>query len=97
MRARYVECLKSAICKVEFVKKDGTLREMFCTLKEDVIEFSSDRPLKRITPEPTEGNISVWDIDKNGWRSFNPEKVIQFLVGIESSKHGQTFWTYVTV
>ena len=97
MRARYVECLKSAICKVEFVKKDGTLREMFCTLKEDVIKSNSERPLKEVSEESKSGNVSVWDVENNGWRSFNPETVIQFLVQVETSSHSPNIWTDVTV
>lgn len=58
---------------VNFEKTDGTLREMRCTLK-DVPEYErkteSDKPRKK-----AEGVMSVFDVDKQEWRSFRIDSV----------------------
>ena len=67
------ELLKSSICKVTFEKIDGTLREMKCTLMENAIET-----YERITDRTKPANdsvVSVWDIDKQSWRSFRIDSV----------------------
>jgi len=80
MRDKYLKALKETVCFVEFTKKDGSLREMYCTLKEDLMELP-DRPLKKVTPEVATGPLSVWDLENKGWRSFNPDSVIAFIIG----------------
>lgn len=66
---------------VNFEKKDGTLREMRCTLK-DVPEY--DRKTESETPrKKSEGTMSVFDLDKQEWRSFRIDSVksISFKLG----------------
>jgi hypothetical protein len=75
MRDKYIESLKVSVCLVKFKKKDGSLRKMYCTLKEDMMNFP-DSPLKKVLTESPTKNIVVWDIENKGWRSFNPETVI---------------------
>ena len=61
--------LKDNVLEVVFIKTDGSTREMICTLQESFItpyEKKTDRKQK------TESNdvLSVWDIEKHAWRSF---------------------------
>ena len=66
--------LESGIVNVKFTKTDGTEREMKCTLMEHVIkphEKKTDREKK-----PNDSVISVWDVDKEGWRSFRFDSII---------------------
>ena len=69
MRDKYIESLKVSVCLVKFKKKDGSLRKMYCTLKEDMMNFP-DSPLKKVLTESPTKNIVVWDIENKGWRSF---------------------------
>ena len=59
--------------KVTFKKKDGSLREMNCTLEEGVVvphEKTTDR-----VKEVNEEVCPVWDIDKGAWRSFRYDAI----------------------
>ena len=67
------ELLKSNICFVTFEKVDGTLREMKCTLMENAIE-TYERVTDRTKPV-NDSVLSVWDVDKNSWRSFRIDSV----------------------
>ena len=58
---------------VVFEKKDGTLREMRCTLK-DVPQY--ERKTESETPRKKNDEvISVYDLDKSDWRSFRIDSV----------------------
>ena len=58
---------------VVFEKKDGTLREMRCTLK-DVPQY--ERKTESETPRKKNDEVmSVYDMDKSEWRSFRIDSV----------------------
>lgn len=60
--------LRSGACVAVFEKKNGELRPMTCTLNESLIP-----PVKvksRRTKVPSFTAVSVYDLDKNEWRSF---------------------------
>ena len=66
--------LKDTVIAVKFKKTDGTERLMRCTLLPQyipVVEKKTDRE-KKIN----EDVVSVWDIEKEGWRSFRYDSVI---------------------
>jgi len=66
--------LKDTIIEVKFKKTDGTERLMKCTLLPQYItphENKTGRE-KKINEEV----ISVWDVEKEGWRSFRYDSVI---------------------
>jgi hypothetical protein len=74
---------------VTFTKKDGTVRRLVCTLREEVINdkfAKTDLNVSPIYDAPKNWdmhittNFAVWDIENDGWRSFNPESVIEFEV-----------------
>jgi hypothetical protein len=65
---------------VTFRKKDGTEREMLCTLQEGVVvphEKTTDR-VKEINDEV----CAVWDIDKGAWRSFRYDSIVTIRLDI---------------
>lgn len=58
---------------VNFTKKDGTEREMLCTL----INIPSDKAPKESEdkPEYSKEAIRVFDIEKQEWRSFRLDSI----------------------
>lgn len=65
--------LKCSDIEITFTKKDGTERLMKCTLKEDVVV-----PYEKKTDKVKEKNsdtLSVWDVEKNAWRSFRWDSI----------------------
>jgi len=74
-----VETLKANICKVTFTKLNGEVREMPCTLREDVVPvYERKTPLKEaaVTEESNiNPTLSVWCMDKKEWRSFRVDNV----------------------
>jgi len=78
-----VEGLKRNVIKVTFTKVNGEERVMNCTLHQSVLPekyISEDIIKKKENPDV----LSVWDIDKNGWRSFRLDSVkeIKVLEGV---------------
>lgn len=76
----YKTALQNNICKIKFEKKDGTIRDMRCTLREDYLPKQTDleEQIQRKTPVDT---LAVWDIDNCGWRSFRIDSVISIDIG----------------
>jgi len=87
-REWFESLLKNEIVTITFTKKDGTEREMRCTLKQDllpvteVVESTEEDKPKRAKSETS---VAVFDLDLNGWRAFSIDsvKTISFdLVGV---------------
>lgn len=78
------ELLTERLVTVEFTKKDGTVREMLCTLNKDRIpnEFAP----KGTTKTRSEEALSVFDIEANGWRSFRYDSIIGITYSIGENK-----------
>ena len=87
LQALYDENNKGVM--VEFTKVDGTVRKMLCTLSQslvpedawpkpkeggEVIETAEDPA----PPAPT--TARVYDLEKQGWRSFRLDSIINFTV-----------------
>jgi len=64
---------RSNIISVTFTKKNGEMRTMKCSLKDEYI----DGEVKKSTPirKPNYDVLPVWDLDNNGWRSFRIDSV----------------------
>lgn len=60
---------------VVFEKKDGTLREMLCTLKQDLVQ-SYEKKTER-TKTTNEEVCPVFDVEKQEWRSFRYDAVTE--------------------
>ncbi len=77
--------------KVEFLKEDGTAREMRCTLDFDRIpqdKRPQDVPVEKLLEtkkrkQPDEHSLRVFDLDKSEWRSFRFDRLQK--VGAEIS------------
>jgi WYL_2, Sm-like SH3 beta-barrel fold len=73
-KTNIMNMLNSGIVNVKFTKTDGTERDMKCTLMEAMVkphEKKTDREKKL-----NENIISVWDVDKEAWRSFRYDSII---------------------
>lgn len=71
-----VNLLRENLCVVTFVKLDGEVREMPCTLKPDVVPAAVVTEGKE--PKEKKQNdaiLSVWCTDKDSWRSFRVDRV----------------------
>ena len=75
-----VESLEQGICRVIFKKKENDLiRIMYCTWAPEVLARE-----KMASEDLNKGyRLVVWDIEKNGWRSFDLSTVIDFTPNIE--------------
>jgi hypothetical protein len=73
--------LRSEKVRVTFTKKDGTDREMLCTLMSDKIP--SEKAPKNTGKSGSDDAIAVFDLDKTEWRSFRWDSVkkIEFTLG----------------
>jgi hypothetical protein len=72
------EILSKSIATVVFEKKDGTIREMKCTLKEDICSLKeniTETSPTTIQRKENENALSVWDIEKSAWRSFRIDSI----------------------
>jgi len=70
-----VSILQESVCLVEFTKVNGDPRIMKCTLMTDKIPAPVVHPAETRYPQLKKEKdytkaISVWDMDKNAWRSF---------------------------
>ena len=75
--------LHNEICEITFLKKDGSEREMICTLKSDLIPYiSTTKPISK--QDRVESDyMPVYDLEERAWRAFKPSKVISFISSIE--------------
>lgn len=65
--------LKEGTVLVTFLKKDGSVREMNCTLNESKV-LSYEKKTER-TKTPSKETCPVYDIDKQEWRSFRYDSI----------------------
>ena len=74
-REKIKETLIDSICDVRFTKVDGTVRDMRCTLKAELLPDAgeSEETTKKTVNESV---LPVWDLDKKAWRSFRVDSVI---------------------
>lgn len=62
--------LASEVVSVTFTKKDGSERVMRCTKNLNLVP-TEHQPKGESSIEVKEDNIRVFDVEKQGWRSFN--------------------------
>jgi hypothetical protein len=72
------EKLRENILSVVFVKKDGTERKMRCTLREDLIPTLQETATTAQNRVRSDESLAVWDLEKDGWRSFRYDSIIGF-------------------
>lgn len=73
--------LRNEKVKITFTKKDGTEREMLCTLANDKIP--SEHAPKNTGKSQSDEALAVFDLENDGWRSFRWDSVkkIEFTLG----------------
>ena len=72
-----LETLQNSIAMVSFTKKDGTLRDMQCTLRSDLLPTKTETT-KTPKSAPSTDAIAVYDLEKLAWRAFNLSNVISY-------------------
>jgi len=77
-REQLIETLSSKVLNVTFEKKDGTLREMTCTLDEGMIP-EEKRPKGTGERKVNEEVLSVFDLNIKEWRSFRIDSLKEIL------------------
>lgn len=75
-RVWMISHMKMGPMTVTFTKKDGTERVMKCTLQPDLLPKQEVTESKRAKKENTD-TLSVFDIEKQEWRSFIVKSVKQ--------------------
>jgi hypothetical protein len=68
--------LRQGQVKVTFMKKDGTERTMRCTLHPEYVP-QIEEDITKAKRKQSGSNLAVYDLDKQGWRSFIVENVKQ--------------------
>lgn len=76
-----VDLLKNNVVTVTFTKVDGTERTMKCTLLGEYVPAPTQGRTLLQENAGSDSNISVWDTDVNGWRSFRVSNVKSVSVG----------------
>jgi hypothetical protein len=66
--------------KVTFKKKDETTRTMLCTLREEALPKQTDIEEQIQIKKKNSDVLAVWDIDKESWRSFRYDSIIDWSV-----------------
>jgi hypothetical protein len=81
-KVELLEALVTGPVMVKFRKKDGTIRDMHCTLNPTYID-EGNTPKSDAKPSWPEYIIRVFDIEKMAWRSFDLDTVIEVDNGID--------------
>ena len=75
------ELLRYNVATVTFTKVDGSERVMKCTLLKEYIPNAATKGQNVVSEETTNLNMSVWDVEAAGWRSFRINSVKSVSVG----------------
>jgi len=73
------EKLKNSTAIIEFRKVDQSIRKMNCTLSTQFLpktEMVNEENKPTIKDNPN--NIRVWDLDKEAWRSFRIDSILDY-------------------
>lgn len=77
-----IDMLRNNVVTVTFTKLDGSERIMKCTLLGEYVPTpTSNRQMLLQENKGTDNNISVWDTETQGWRSFRVSSVKSISVG----------------
>lgn len=67
--------LRTLIAQVKFTKADGTVRDMRCTLMPSLLpEVTLEE--SHVPRKQNDEVLAVWDVDKQAWRSFRIDSII---------------------
>lgn len=82
VREALTNFLLTEVVTVNFTKTNGEERVMRCTLNPAYINDKYEKKTER-TKKQNEEVMSVWDFDKQEWRSFRIDSVKSFNLVIE--------------
>lgn len=74
--------LQSGLVQVKFTKVNGEERTMVCTLNDDIVPpATKEDPLtqKKVRAINEEVQV-VYDVEKDGWRSFRWDSLVEYNV-----------------
>lgn len=76
-----VQALRENVCRIKFVKSDGSMREMQATINSNFID-KDHIPSGKGSPY-TKTTMRVYDTEKRAWRSFRFDslKMIEVIEG----------------
>ena len=77
-RTWFIGLLQDERVNVTFTKADGTERHLHCSLHPDLIPAAQQQNEQTSTRKRSEAAQSVWDLDKQAWRSFRWDSIQQF-------------------
>ena len=70
------EHLSRHVAEITFNKVDGSARTMYCTLMTDYLpQVISEEQVAHVPRVQTDEVLAVWDLDKQGWRSFRLDSI----------------------
>ena len=72
--------LHEKVLTVLFTKKDGTKREMLCTLLPEHLPIINKREGDEVKPlkKQSEESLAVWDVEAKAWRSFRIDSIVSY-------------------
>lgn len=81
-----IDMLRHNVVIVTFTKVNGEERVMRCTLRSDLVSNTIRNKGEVIVEQKqSSNNVSVWDVEKGGWRSFRVENVKSISMGNEET------------
>lgn len=92
------ELLNSGLVRIHFKKVNGEFRDMQCTTNESFIpkEPVVENKVPKIVRKENEGVCRVFDVNKNEWRSFKWENLIDVIIPWSGEKIYHSFSDEVT-
>lgn len=104
------DLLRNETVEVVFTKTDGTQRAMICTMQSDIIsagvKLLEEKRAQSVTDEKTPkqkignttkkkvGNIAVWDVEAQSWRSFRVRSLVNVITLI--MKYDYNEYNYIS-
>lgn len=77
LREQLKDQLRSGVTTITFTKVDGSERVMKATLDRSLLPEQMDVEEYISEKRQNEDVLAVWDVEKEGWRSFRLENVIR--------------------
>lgn len=71
-----VKDLQQGTRTVRFTKRDGSQRDIRCTLMANQLPERAQQALEQPLRETKSNLVTVWDLEKSAWRSFRRDSVI---------------------
>lgn len=73
------DLLQKNVLQVKFKKIDGSQRVMCCSLNQEIVPISENKTPKKVKQD-NENVIAVWDLEKESFRSFRLDSLIDYTI-----------------